>query len=165
MRQLAHDLHNDLNALDLAATYINELVEAPAAKEELGTQRETIHRMSRVLHTLSLYLQPPHPEKVTLPAAELAEGFRERILSSHPDGATALSWSCKVGDSRVDVDFQMITAALAEVFENALLSRDGGATVDFSATLEGGMLRLRFSEKKPRRRRRWTGWGASRLSP
>jgi len=148
MRQLAHDLHNDLNALDLAATYISEIIEDVSAKEELGTQRETIHSMSRVLHMLSLYLQQPHPGLINLSAIELIEGFRERILQSHPVETGSLIFVSKVDDSQVDVDFGMICVALTEVFKNALLYREGGAEVTFEAAVEGTKLHLRFFEKK-----------------
>ncbi|MEI8342723.1 MAG: hypothetical protein WCH43_14460 [Verrucomicrobiota bacterium] len=148
MRQLAHDLHNDLNALDLAATYINEIIEEPSAKEELGTQREIIHSMSRVLHMLSLYLQPPHPGKLTLPAADLVEGFRESLFKSHPAETAALAWDSRVGESQVDADFGMICTALTGVYQNALRYRDEGAGIAFSAVVKNGTLHLQFSEKK-----------------
>jgi K+-sensing histidine kinase KdpD len=148
MRQLAHDLHNDLNSLDLAATYISEIVADPSAKEELATQRETIHSMSRVLHALSLHLQPARPAKITLPAEDFVGGFRERISQSHPAATAALSWTSEVGASQVDIDFGMVCDALTEVFKNALLYRDEGAAIAFSARVDGGALRLRFSENK-----------------
>ena len=147
IRQLAHDLHNDLNALDLAATYVGEIVEDPSAREELATQRETIHSMSKVLHAVSLHLQPPNPSLITLPAADLVDGFRERISHSHPAETASLSWSADVGTRQIAVDFEMACAALAEIFKNAIASDNPNAAVTFCASLEGETLHLLFARK------------------
>ena len=147
IRQLAHDLHNDLNALDLAATYVSEIVETPSAREELATQRETIQSMSKMLHAVSLHLQPPHPSRITLPAADLVEGFRERLAHSHPAETVSLSWSADVGTRQIDIDFEMACAALAEIFKNVAACDDPKAAITFCASLEGETLHLLFAKK------------------
>ena len=149
IRQLAHDLHNDLNALDLAATYVGEIVEDSSAREELETQRKTLQSMSKVLHALSLHLQPPHPETLPLAASDVVGGFRERLSQTHAESAAALAWTCEVGTIEVDVDFAMVCTALTEVFNNALIHGSKGDGIAFCARVEGGMLRLAFSNKTP----------------
>ena len=146
MRQLAHDLHNDLNALDLAATYISEIVEDVSAKEELATQRVTIHGMSKVLHRLSGRLQTPRPSKMSIPAAYLVGEFRERLARKHPADMSALLWKAEVGESQVDVDFDMVCIALGELFDNARLNCKPGGAVSFCASVTGDRLRLGFSQ-------------------
>ena len=147
VRQLTHDLHNDLNALDLEATYIGELVENVSAKEELASQRETIHRMSRLLHKLSLQIQQPQPEKMRVSSEELLGEFRERLSRSNPSELSALFWTSAVGSSQLTVDFGMICNVLTELLKNALQYRADDAPVSFAATVQGQELFLAFSEK------------------
>lgn len=147
VRQLAHDLHNDLNALELGVTYISELVEEETIKSELTSQQETIHRISQVLHTLALRLQPPEPETLRVTTVELIGEFRDYLSRSHPEELALLTWSDAVETRTLEVDFRMICNVLTELFENALHYREDGGRVTFKATVENERLSLQFSEK------------------
>jgi len=147
IRQLSHDLHNDLNALELRTTYIAELLEKVKIRDELTLQMETIHRISKTLHNISLQLQPPTPEIMKVTAVELIGGFQERISKSHPEKCSRLIWLQEVGTSQVEIDYNMICGVLTELFENALHYCKQDEAVTFAATIKKQALCLQFSEK------------------
>ena len=147
IRQLSHDLHNDLNALGLGTSYIGEWVEDADVKKELISQRKTFHRISKVFTTLTMRLQPPKPELTQLSVIELLNEFRVGISELHPVEFSALLCSQEVGTSQLEVDYQMICNVLTELFENALRYREGEAPITFAATVKNEWLSLEFSEK------------------
>lgn len=147
-RQLAHDLNNDLNSLDLAATYISEIVEDVSAKEELATQRKTIRSISKTLKTVSRHLQPPIPSPIPIAACDLIGEVRERVSKYHPAELNAVTWFIDVGTSQLEVDFEMACDAFGEVIKNAYLYRDTGGKIEFHAAVNDGKLRVEIREEK-----------------
>jgi hypothetical protein len=108
MRQFAHDLHNDLNSLDLAVSYISEFVTDATAGEELKRQRQTIRKMGRTLRMLSDYLQPPDPHKNILSADDLLKSLRAGVCLALPEAEAAVSWPAGAGGGQIAADFEIL---------------------------------------------------------
>jgi len=142
IRQLAHDLNNDLNALDLAATYVSEMVHDSSATEELAIQRKTIQNMSTKLKSLSRHLHPPSPSPITIAASDFLEEIRDRATRAYPSEISAITWNSEVGSHQVSVDFEMACEAFGEVVKNAILHRDDGGKIEFQASTANGTLRV-----------------------
>jgi len=146
-RQLAHDLNNDLNSLDLAATYIAEIIEDPSAREELATQRETIRSISNTLKTVSRQLQPPVPAPITIAADDFIAEIRTRFPKYVPAEPVIVSWIVEAGASQIKVDFEMACEAFIEVLKNAFLYRDAGGKIEFRAAVNNGKLHVEITEE------------------
>ena len=53
VRQLSHDLRNDLNAIELQSTYISELTQDQELQSEVKRLREIVSGMNSTLQQLS----------------------------------------------------------------------------------------------------------------
>lgn len=142
MRQFAHDLNNDLNALDLAATYIAEITEDESVREELARQRSTIHKISKALESASLHLQRPSPVLLQIETGDLLEGLRDRLIQSLPVEMESCTWSLDPGVAEIEVDFEMCCHALVEVFRGVCRRCDEAAGLVFRANCIDGKLRI-----------------------
>jgi hypothetical protein len=142
MRQFAHDLHNDLNALDLAATYITEIIDDESAREELTRQRVTIHHISEALENASLHIQKPVPVRLLLGTRDLLEGLHERSVQLHPVELKSVAWQIESAEGQIEADFEMCCHALAEIFKSILNRRDENGSISFGAFCRDGLLRI-----------------------
>ena len=144
VRQLSHDLRNNLGSMDLQAAFIAELVSDPEASAELKKLRSMIMGTAKTLQAVSGSFWVQTPNLITLPARMLVEDFRERFQKQQPD-ARAVEWTVELGEEVLLVDVEMIFSALAELFRNAfhfhdskqpLLARVAGGEDTFALDLK-----------------------------
>ena len=79
IRQLSHDLRNNLNAIELQSTYIGELAENAVLKGEIKRLREMISGLSSTLQKLSRELSKVKANLISYRAADFVEDLRKRI--------------------------------------------------------------------------------------
>src|SRR5262245_9545711 len=70
VRQLSHDLRNDLNALELQSAYIGELTQDQELTNEIKRLREIVSSLNTALQLLSRAVGEVAPNVVTYPAGE-----------------------------------------------------------------------------------------------
>ena len=76
VRQLSHDLRNDLNAIELQSAYIGELTQDQELTSEIKRLREVVSGMNSTLQLLSKAVGEVAPNVVTYPAGEFLADMR-----------------------------------------------------------------------------------------
>src|SRR5215469_17366888 len=79
VRQLSHDLRNDLNAIELQSAYIGELTQDQELTGEIKRLREVVSGLNSTLQLLSRAVGEVSPNLVAYPAAEFLTDMRTQI--------------------------------------------------------------------------------------
>src|SRR5499427_10963425 len=79
VRQLCHDLRNDLNALELQSAYIGELTQDQELTSEIKRLREVVSGLNSTLQLLSRAVGEVAPNVVTYPAVEFLADMRTQV--------------------------------------------------------------------------------------
>src|SRR4029453_16554805 len=101
VRQISHDVRNNLGSMDLQAAYALELVSDTEAITELRKLRGMITSTAKMLQLISRSFQVPKPELITIGAGILQDDFRERFTKLHPEEAARLQWQVELADEVV----------------------------------------------------------------
>ena len=164
IRQIAHDLRNGLNAIDLEAAYVAEIVTEEEASAELKKLRAMVATVAKNLQDLSGYFGTLSLTPMEIDAHEFAEALRERIASQLGEKAAEVEWKPAVGEAPVEVDFELIAAALTEILRNAFQFREGKSPIVCTLTFNEAGLRIEVREKKAAVPSDPAGWGGEPLS-
>lgn len=149
VRQVTHDVRNNLNSLDLQAAYATELITDPEAAAEVKRLRAIIQTSARQLQALSANFQNSTPHMVPYQAAILIEDLRERLAKTFPDTAGNVVWHVELGDQQVEVDVEMYFGALTELFRNAFQFNGHNGNIEVWVGVEEGQFVVELSERKP----------------
>jgi signal transduction histidine kinase len=140
IRQLGHDIRNDLNALSLEAALLKELVADPEAVTSATRIQTQLRDIANRLKELSTRYAIPAPQPAPISLAELA---------SHLQGASgpeAIEWEGPTGEAQVHTDPALVARAFRELVQNAArhsaLHQKPKAMLA-AAPLGGGVLILR----------------------
>ena len=79
VRQLSHDLRNDLNAIELQSAYIGELTQDEELRNEIKRLREVVSGLNATLQSLSRAVGEVTPNVITYPAGEFLAAMRTQI--------------------------------------------------------------------------------------
>src|SRR4051812_10291660 len=93
IRQVTHDVRNNLNSIDLQAAYLAELVTDAETLAEVRRIRALIQTSARHLQALSANFQAPSPNMVAYTARILIEDLRDRLTKIFPETATDVTWT------------------------------------------------------------------------
>jgi len=117
IRQLGHDLRNHLNAAELQAAYLAEIVKDPEASDEIKRLRAMISQVGESLQSVTTALSQPRLTAMTYTAVDFVGDLREKVAADYP-GET-VEWDIQVGDASMEIDPQALQPALLELFANA----------------------------------------------
>ena len=139
VRQLSHDLRNDLNALSLEAALVKELATDPEAATCASRIQTQLRDVSNRLKELSARFILPEPQPASVPLDELA------IHLQNSAGTKNLDWSVTNVTGEVWTDPTLLARAFRELVANAVERAPNGTLP--KAGLEacaqgGGMLTL-----------------------
>lgn len=148
IRQVTHDVRNNLNGMDLQAAYAVELITDPEANEEVRRVRQMIQQAAKQLQALSSYFQLPQPNLVSYSANIFVEDLRDRLTKIFPEQMPSVEWEVSVGDEMISVDLEQIFSTIAEVFKNAFQFREAGQPISASVFTENGRVVLEIEEGK-----------------
>ena len=113
VRQLGHDIRNDLNALSLEAALLKELVTDPEAVISANRIQTQLREVANRLKELS--------GRYALPAPQISEDtFAE--LGTHLQSATEgleVEWEISDADSKIRTDSTLLSRAFGELVLNA----------------------------------------------
>lgn len=118
VRQLSHDIRNNLGSVDLQAAFIAELVTDPEAAEEVKKLRAMVTSAAKLLQGVSGSFWIPQPSFITVSAKIVVEDFRDRLAKVMPDDASRVIWTEELGDEQIAVALEMYFTAAAECFRN-----------------------------------------------
>src|SRR2546429_2984439 len=79
IRQLGHDLRNDLNAIELQSAYIGELEKNEEVLGEIKRLREMVSGMASTLQQLSQAVGDVRPTLISYRATDFMEDLRRKI--------------------------------------------------------------------------------------
>jgi len=149
IRQVSHDLRNQLNAVELQSAFLSELATDEEIKEEIKRLRKMVSECGAALQKLSTRLSPPAPNFTDYGAADFIEDLKAKVSSEFPKHASAIAWKIKTGEESANIDPQSLQDALLELFRNAFEHLNEGASIDFIARTESDNLVLTLYEPKP----------------
>src|ERR1700730_695751 len=119
VRQLSHDIRNNLNAVELQSAFLAELAEQEEMKNEVQRLREMISQIGTSLQRLTAGLSQAHPNLIPYPAADFVEDLKQKLAKEYPDNAAKVSWDVQLKDATLQVDPQLVQQAFLEIFSNA----------------------------------------------
>ena len=148
VRQLSHDLRNDLNAIELQSAYIGELTQDQGLTDEIKRLREVVSRLNSTLQLLSRAVGEVAPNLVTYPASEFLADMRTQIERSFSKENHEITWDVQLQDGMLKIDPQLFQEVFVELFANAFQHNRGkGALVARARISEGRFL---FSLHEPK---------------
>ncbi len=149
VRQVTHDVRNGLNAMDLQAAYLAEVVTEPDTAEEVKRLREQIQQSAKSLQHLSANFWLSPPSFIEYSAPIFVEDFRERLAKLCPDGNARLEWTVELPEQNIKIDIEQIFAALAELCKNAHQFADPKQKIAVRAFAEGGQFVIEWQQPLP----------------
>ena len=162
IRQLSHDLRNQLNAVELQSAFLAELGTDPEIKEEISRLRKMVSECGITLQKLSQRINPSSPTLTAYPASDFIEDLRVRVRNEFPKQADAISWKINTSGS-LNLDPQLLLEALLEVLRNAFEHQAPGSAIHFNAATEGDNLVLSLYEPKTQFDLPTENWGRQPL--
>jgi K+-sensing histidine kinase KdpD len=130
VRQLSHDLRNDLNAIELQSAYIAELTQDPELTNEIKRLREVVSGMNSTLQLLSKAVGEIAPNLVPYPAGEFLTDMRTQIERKFSKENHEITWDVQLQDGMLNIDPQLFQEVFVELFANAFRhDRGNGALV------------------------------------
>jgi K+-sensing histidine kinase KdpD len=148
VRQLSHDLRNDLNAIELQSAYIGELTQDQELTGEIKRLREVVSGMNSTLQLLSRAVGEIKPNLVAYPAGEFVTDMRTQIERSFPKEHHEITWDVQLQDGMLNVDPQLLQEVFVELFANAFQHDRGRGALVAKARISDG--RFLFSVCEPK---------------
>jgi len=119
VRQLGHDIRNNLNAAELQSAYIAELTDDAELKNEIKRLREMVAEIGTSLQRLTIGLGQISPSFMSYRAADFVEDLKQKVAEDFSGDAAKVNWEVKLGDAHLNIDPQLLEQALTELFTNA----------------------------------------------
>ena len=148
VRQLSHDLRNDLNAIELQSAYIGELAQDQELTSEIKRLREVVSGMNSTLQLLSKAVGEVTPNLVTYPAGEFMTDMRTQIERNFPKEDHEVTWDVQLQDQMLNVDPQLFQEVFVELFANAFQHDRGNGALVARATISDGTFVFSLQESK-----------------
>jgi len=145
MRQLTHDVRNQLNGLELEAALIADSLSDPEAMESLARIREQLHHVAANLRTISARFADPMPTRAPIAAADLFLIFQEQAAAM--TDLPPIDWAHTLNGQQINVDATEMADVAKELLANA---REfcGGGRLEIRGRFDGGMVLYEFCEPK-----------------
>ena len=148
VRQLSHDLRNDLNALELHSAYIGELTQDQELTSEIKRLREIVSGLNSTLQLLSRAVGEVSPDLVAYPTGEFLADMRTQIERNFSEETHEIKWDVQLEDGMLNIDPQLFQEVFVELFANALQhDRGKGPLVARARIIDG---RFVFSLHEPK---------------
>ena len=163
VRQLSHDLRNQLNAADLAAAYINELATDTEFKSEIKRLRETISAAATTLQKLSAAMGQARIAPMSYGALEFMEDLQKKIATDFPGQNTNIRWEIESSEATLDIDPQLLQQAMLELFTNAFRHERAEGTITATGKIDNQRFVFTLSEPKARFELPTDNWGREPL--
>ena len=148
IRQLSHDLRNDLNALELQSAYIAELTQDQELTSEIKRLRELVSGLSSTLHGLSRAVGAVTPIMISYRAPEFFADMRVVIERRFSSKSAEIDWNVQLEDVILNVDPQLLQQVFIELFDNAFQHGRGDGALLANARIDNNRLLFTLHEPK-----------------
>jgi K+-sensing histidine kinase KdpD len=119
VRQLSHDIRNNLNAVELQSAFLAELAEEGEMKNEVQRLREMVSQIGTSLQRLTAGLSQANPSLISYSAADFVEDLKQKLAKEFPENADKVTWDLQLKDAILQVDPQLAQQIFLEIFSNA----------------------------------------------
>ena len=163
VRQLSHDLRNDLNAIELHSAYIDELTQDQELTSEIKRLREVVSGLNSTLQLLSRAVGEVAPNVVTYPAGEFLADMRTQIERNFSKENHEITWDVQLQGGILNIDPQLFQEVFVELFANAFRHDRGNGPLLASARIENEQLVFSLHEPKAGFDSTTQNWGCEPL--
>src|SRR2546430_2212507 len=163
VRQLSHDIRNNLNAVELQSAYLAELAEEGEMKGEIQRLREMTSRIGTSLQRLTAGLNQANPNLIPYPAADFVEDLKEKLTKEFPDSAAKVTWDVQLKDATLQIDPQLAQQAFLELFGNAFQHERNVKAITARAYIANNSFVFELHEPKARFELSTENWGREPL--
>ncbi|MEY2543864.1 MAG: hypothetical protein QOE81_1325 [Verrucomicrobiota bacterium] len=163
VRQLSHDIRNNLNAVELQSAFLAELAEEAEMKNEVQRLREMISQIGTSLQRLTAGLSQANPNLIPYPAADFVEDLKQKLAKEYPDNAAKVSWDVQLKDATLQVDPQLVQQAFLEIFSNAFQHERNIKSITAKAYIDKNRFVFELREPKARFELSTENWGREPL--
>jgi len=148
VRQLSHDLRNDLNALELQSAYVAELTQDQELQTEIKRLREVVSALNSTLRRLSRAVGEISPNVISYRAPEFLADMRTEIERTFSNKTDEINWDVQLQDVVLHVDPQLLQEVFVEVFANAFRHDRGNGALLASARIDHDRFLFTLHEPK-----------------
>jgi K+-sensing histidine kinase KdpD len=148
VRQLSHDLRNDLNAIELQSAYIAELTQDQELTTEIKRLREVVSNLNSTLQILSRAVGEVTPNLVAYPAGEFLTDMRTQIERKFSKENHEVTWDVQIQDGMLNIDPQLFQEVFLELFANAFQHDRGAGALVARAKVNDGQFFFSLHEPK-----------------
>ena len=148
VRQLSHDLRNQLNAAELQSALIGELTNDAELKSEVRRLRELVSELGVTLQSLSASVAEPRPTALPYAAKDFIADMQKKIAHEFPEKGQAVKWEVLPAGATLNIDPELTEWAAAELFRNAFRHDVAGDEVQAQASVEGDWFTFSICEAK-----------------
>lgn len=160
VRQLSHDLRNDLNAAELQASFVSELTGDDAElKEEVKRLRTLISKLAVTLQGISSVVGQVSPNIMPYRISDFVEDLQQKMAKEFPTESAAVNWNNQTADAMVAIDPQLLQLALLEIFRNAFQHERGEGPLVADARISREKFVFTLREPKTRFELSTENWG------
>src|SRR5512132_1555398 len=163
VRQLTHDLRNDLNAIELQSAYIGELAQDQELTTEIRRLREVVSGLNSTLQLLSRAVGEVAPHLVTYPAGEFLTDMRTQIERNFSKENHEITWDVQLQDGILNIDPQLFQEVFVELFANAFRHDRGKGALVARARISDGRFLFTLHEPKAAFSSETQNWGREPL--
>jgi len=119
VRQLSHDLRNQLNAAELQSALITELTSDEELKSETRRLREMVSQLGGTLQGLSTLVAEPRPTLLPYTVQDFIADLQKKIGHEFPEKGATVKWDISSPATILNIDPQLTEWAAVELFRNA----------------------------------------------
>lgn len=163
IRQLGHDIRNNLNAVELQSAYLAELAEQTELKDEVKRLREMVSEIGTGLQQLSAAIGQTVQTLISYPAADFVEDLRRKLTKDSPNEASKVNWEVQLKTEKLQVDPLMTQQALLELFANAFHHERNVKGITAKAYVDTGNFVFELCEPKAKFELSTKDWGREPL--
>jgi len=159
VRQLSHDIRNNLNAVELQSAYLAELATDGEMKEEVQRLRQMVSEVGTGLQRLTAGLSQVNATPIEYKAADFVEDLKLKIEKELPEHAAKINWDVQITAGTLQVDPQFDQQALLELFTNAFQHEKNVSSISVKAHTDNGRFVFELHEPKAKFQLRTESWG------
>jgi len=163
VRQLSHDIRNNLNAVELQSAYLAELAEEGEMKNEVQRLREMVSQIGTSLQRLTGGLSQNTPNLIPYPAADFIEDLKQKLAKEFTDNAAKITWDVELKDATLEIDPQLVQQAFLEIFGNAFHHERNVKSIAAKAYIDKKRFVFELREPKGRFELSTSNWGREPL--
>jgi K+-sensing histidine kinase KdpD len=163
IRQLSHDLRNDLNAIELQSAYLSELETNEESKSEIKRLREIVSGLAATLQGLSRLVGDVRPNLIPYRSGDFLEDLRSHIERGLPNESAEITWDVQLAESTLNIDPQLLQEVFMELVANAFRHDRGQGPLIATAKTENNEFFFTLQEPKIRVVSSVENWGREPL--